>query len=210
MKEKVDNFKKNYKDLKKTPKGKAIIKLVRYLIFIFFLIIAMIVTGVGKDNNMASKNVHKESFESKEDVTYKDKQEKLFSEDYTFEYNVTGEINVKYTGTSKNDVIEGYKEDASGIKKYAIVDGTNYLIEMDESTIYEELYDGLDSMLFNYETMFSNLNTKMAKITNEKNIKKYYYENVDGYNYLITLDDNHITNIMIEGTSLTYNFSFTY
>lgn len=210
MKERLNNLIKNYKELKKTPNGKAKIKLAKYLIFILFLIIVMMAMGVGKNNNMASENVQKESFESKEDVTYKDKQEKLLNEDYNFEYDITGEINVKYTGTKRGSMIEGYKEDSLGIKKYSIIDGTNYLIEMNESTVYDNLYEGLDALLFNFEIMFSNLNTKMAKITNEEGIKTYYYENVDGYNYLITLNDDHITNIKIDNTSLTYDFSFTY
>ena len=105
MKNKIDNSIKKYNDLKKTSRGKAIIKLTRYLVFVFFLIIVFIISGTGKPNNKASQNIEQESFESKIDITYKDKQEILYTNNYDFKYTVTGAINVKYPLSLTGDII---------------------------------------------------------------------------------------------------------
>ena len=210
MKDKIDNSIKKYNELKKTERGKSVIKLTRYLVFIFVLILALIISGTGKPNNKASQNVKKESYESKVDITYKDKQEKLFTNNYDFKYVITGAINVKYTGSFTNGVIEGYKEDENGIIKYKVVDGTSYQVNGGETTAYEGLYEGLDASLFNFQSVFGNLNTNKAKIVEKNKAKEYYYEIVDGYNYSIIMDDKHINEIKIENESLKYDFSFKY
>ena len=210
MKDKIDNSIKKYNELKKTERGKSVIKLTRYLVFIFVLILALIISGTGKPNNKASQNVKKESYESKVDITYKDKQEKLFTNNYDFKYVITGAINVKYTGSFTNGVIEGYKEDENGIIKYKVVDGTSYQVNGSETTVYEGLYEGLDASLFNFQSVFGNLNTNKAKIVEKNKAKEYYYEIVDGYNYSIIMDDKHINEIKIENESLKYDFSFKY
>ena len=210
MKDKIDNSIKKYNELKKTERGKSVIKLTRYLVFIFVLILALIISGTGKPNNKASQNVKKESYESKVDITYKDKQEKLFTNNYDFKYVITGAINVKYTGSFTNGVIEGYKEDENGIIKYKVVDGTSYQVNGSETTAYEGLYEGLDASLFNFQSVFGNLNTNKAKIVEKNKAKEYYYEIVDGYNYSIIMDDKHINEIKIENESLKYDFSFKY
>ena len=210
MNDKLDKSIKKYNELKKTERGKAIIKLIRYFIFIFILIIVLIISGTGKTNNKASQNVKKESYESKVDITYKDKQEKLYTDNYDFKYVITGEFNVKYTGSFNDDIIEGYKEDESGIIKYKVVEGVSYRDNAGETIIYEGLYEGLDSSLFNFESLFGYLNSNKAKIIEKDNSKEYYYENINGYNYSVLIDDKHINEIVVENGSLKYDFSFKY
>ena len=210
MKNKIEQLSTKYKEMKKTEKGKSIIKLIAYLAFILILIIAMIISGTGKTNNKAANSVKKESYESVKDITYKEKEERLYTNSYDFRYIISGAVNITYFGTYKDDVTTGYKEDNTGIIKYTIIDGNRYKIENGENVLYEGLYEGLDETLFNFESMFTTLNSNKAKIKSKDNIKEYFYENIDGYNYTITMDDTYINEIKIENNSLKYYFSFNY
>lgn len=198
-----------YLELRKTKKGREIIKLIIYLAFIFIFILLVLITGAYKKERIIYSK-ESESVESRIEVTYQDKQKKLYEGKYNFVYNISGAITIKYNGTYDNGTINGFKEDSTGIIKYKISDGNVYSIKMDNEEPYNNLYDGLDTSLFDLKALFDNLNTKSATINEEDNKRSYDYKDVNGYDITVEFDDNYINNIIIKNDSLEYNFTFTY
>ena len=198
-----------YLELKQTKKGREIIKLIVYLSFIFIFFLLVLIAGATKKKSIVIPKVQ-ESIESKTEVTYLDKQKKLYEGKYSFAYEISGEISIKYNGTFDNGVVTGFKEDSMGIIKYKIKDGIVYNIKMDNEEPYDKLYDGLDVSLFDFNNLFNNLNTKNATINDKDGNKSYDYKDINGYDINVVLDDNNIKEIIISNESLKYDFSFNY
>ena len=198
-----------YLELRKDKKGKEFIKLISYLVFIFVFLLLVLITGSYKKEKAVVPKT-KESVESKVEITYLDKQKKLYEGKYNFVYEITGAITIKYNGTFDKGTTTGFKEDSNGITKYKISEGNVYSIKMDTEEPYDKLYDGLDISLFDFKSLFEDLNTRNTTINDEKDKKSYSYKDVNGYDVSVVLDDNYIKEIVITNDSLKYDFSFNY
>ena len=210
-------------ELKKTDRGKAILKLSGYMVF-FVAVLAIIgisnVIGGNNDtlnlDNTSSNSSESTSSDDKtvsaevKSLTYLEKQEKIYNGSYDFIFKITGETEVNYSGSFSNDVVEGYKESKISTLKYRIENGVTYEINLDEKKEITDLYAGLDASLFDFKTMFDKLNSKSTSIDRSTEYKTYTYENVDGYKYVVTMNDTEITKINISNESLNYEMIFTY
>lgn len=210
MKEKIEK-------LKETERGKAILKLIGYAVFIVFVLIFIAISGaIGGNNDRVIADESEESIESTaestevKERTYLEKQEKLINGPYEFVYKITGETEVQYSGKYENGVTEGFKETTSETVKYKIENGTVYSVKLDKQTEYKDLYLGIDADLFDFTKIFDKLNGSSTVIDKSSEIKKYTYKEINGYNYVISLDEEKIVGITVDNETLKYEFTFTY
>ncbi len=184
----------------------------------FFMLVLILVIGTNSNEKDYSKYegatqdvfkpVYKE--EEKENITFLEKQKKLYEGTYEFEYVITGAINIKYSGKYENMVTTGYKESSSETLKYKIENGVTYKVLIDKEEEHSGLYMGLNEELFDFKTLFSKLNTKSTIIDRGETSKTYTYENIDGNKIVILLNDKEINKIVIENADLKYEFTFKY
>lgn len=207
----VKEFNKKIKKLRSTEKGNAAFKLGVECLFIVFVLF-IIVTGNNKSQNNVKDLIDsgESKMESKTEYTYLDKENKLKSGTYSYTFDITGSLKVKYSGKYTNGNAEGYREDSSNIIKYSIENNTVYKVDMDNKTPYTDLYVGLDANLFDYNYLFDTLNSKSAIIDNKDNDITYTYENINGYNIVVKMDNENINEIVIKSDALTYDFKYTY
>lgn len=211
-------MKKWIDELKKTEKGKILLKFMGYMAFFVFVIILIVVANANqKNDNLEIKNEsnieEKESTSedsTSENLTYLDKQKKLYEKKYEFNYTVTGELNVTYTGTFDNGTVEGYKETEEELVRYSIEDGVTYKVKLNKKEEYDKLYEGLDANLFDFRQLFDKINSTSAIIDRSKEEKTYTYDGIDGYHIVVTLSDIEIDKIEINNDVLTYTFTFDY
>lgn len=204
-------MKESIKKLKETKKGRALLKLSLYMIFLAFVFILIIVANSLEDPypKRTSSSTETESHREEKTLTYLDKQKKLTEGEYEYTYNITGSAFIIYMGEFKNKVETGYKETEDDLVKYKIKNGITYRTFLNQEEEYDGLYEGLDENLFDLKTLFETLNSESATIENNKDTKIYKY-NLDGKNFEITTDKDSITNIKIIDNTITYDFSYEY
>lgn len=202
-------FKDKIEQLKKTERGKSLIKFGWDMLFILFVFILILSSGTLNSKKETSKG-EESTIESKTEVSYIDMQKELINGKYEFEYIITGTVNVNYTGSYNNREVTGFRESDDSLIKYHIKDDIIYKNKMGVEEEYSDLYTGLDSTLFNLELLFSELNSSNVIKNNKEDNRIFTYENVDGYEIVVHLDNEHINKIIIKNTDLAYEFSFTY
>lgn len=199
------------KEIRKTDRGKIIFKLTLYMIF-FIIVFVLVIIASKIDNNTS---LHKSSFSNSstesiiKEKTYLDKQKLLFNGSYNFIYTIEGTTNVKFTGTCKDSIIEGFKETEKEIIKYRIENGTVLKQKMGNYELYNELYQNLDENLFDFLSLFEKLNSEKTIIENTNSEKIYIY-NQNNYKYEIITNKEYITKINISNQEISYTFSFNY
>ncbi len=204
------------KELKKTEKGNALIKLSLYSVFLILVIVLLMIGNriepnrkTLKKDNIDSKN---ESVLQKQDkLTYFEKQEKLYQKPFEFTYTVTNN-DKKITYIGKNDLnkIEGIKETDEELIRYTIEEGIAYRIRLSSKEEISNIYEGLDERLFSFKNLFESLNSLEMKVEITDELKKYIYKDYDEYDITVTTNAQEITNIYIENSIITYDFKFTY
>lgn len=203
-------MKEKIKKLKETERGRALLKLSRYMIFFLGVILLFVIAGFtggprpiipNKSNNQEQESLVR---------SYLEKQQMITSGNYHYEFHITGVMNVNYTGTVKDGVVEGYKETSEETIKYQIENGKIYSVKMNQKEEYIELYDGLDENLFDFSQLFGKLNATNTFIDNTVSEKVYTYENIDNYKIVVYTTEAQISKIVIENDELEYEFTFSY
>lgn len=187
--------------LKKLWKNKRTHSLMVLIIWIVSLGLLMGVVTIMSELSPRNKN---EIPKIEEKTTTKSKEEKLRdlqSDEYKMIFLVTAEDNTfKYEGTEQNDIVSGYKEDQTGIKKYRIENGKIYEIVLDQVTEIESIYENILGDLLNREKLID-----LLLENKEKNVLLYQGENLK-----VNIEDNkeEIETIGIESDTTTYEFIF--
>ncbi len=187
--------------LKKLWKNKRTHSLMVLIIWIVSLGLLMGVVTIMSELSPRNKN---EIPKVEEKTTTKSKEEKLRdlqSDEYKMIFLVTAEDNTfKYEGTEQNDIVSGYKEDQTGIKKYRIENGKIYEIVLDQVTEIESIYENILGDLLNREKLID-----LLLENKEKNVLLYQGENLK-----VNIEDNkeEIETIGIESDTTTYEFIF--
>lgn len=209
---KNNKYKELYLKLKedwKDPRKKAGIKLLGYLFF--FLIFAIMVrvssyinVNDNKNNTLKENVVTTESIES-----YREKQKSLLENNHTINYDITiNDINYKINGTIKDNIVEGYLEEVSGIKKIVIKDNVLY-----------EIKDGIEVILdlsivmnkLNLKYLMSIVEQNQAYIDNSEDIKSYQYAiNINDLENIVIVytNDKSIYKITISDSISNYVLTF--
>ena len=193
-----------------TERGKAIIKLGGWFIFIIALIIFVLVSEKNANNNVIDDtNSNKDEVtETYEFLLFSEMINNLINGNYEYSYNITSNnINYIYEGIKCNNEELGYKESIDKIIKYYINDQNTYQVILNEYVEITNLYEGIDTSFINLDVLFNNLNEYLYNTVKNENTRVITYDK-DGYKVSITTDLENITNISITTDNSIYNLDF--
>ena len=193
-----------------TERGKAIIKLGGWFIFIIALIIFVLVSEKNANNNVIDDtNSNKDEVtETYEFLLFSEMINNLINGNYEYSYNITSNnINYIYEGIKCNNEELGYKESIDKIIKYYINDQNTYQVILNEYVEITNLYEGIDTNFINLDVLFNNLNEYLYNTVKNENTRVITYDK-DGYKVSITTDLENITNISITTDNSIYNLDF--
>ena len=192
-----------------TNRGKSVIKLGAWIIFI---VIILVLSVFGKDNNY--NNVIDENQNETEEVIYEfvnysDMQKELLKNNYEYEYIIKNNDNIIIFNGVKDGTNEmGYKEDINGIIKYYIDNLGVKQVFLNDMVELNTLYDNIDSSFLNLEILFNNLNEYLYNIEKNGNERTIMYDK-EGFSVVVKTDLNNIKNINIINNEITYELKFT-
>ncbi len=193
-----------------TERGKAIIKLGGWFVFIIALIIFVLVSEKNANNNVIDDtNSNKDEVtETYEFLLFSEMINNLINGNYEYSYNITSNnINYIYEGIKCNNEELGYKESIDKIIKYYINDQNTYQVILNEYVEITNLYEGIDTNFINLDVLFNNLNEYLYNTVKNENTRVITYDK-DGYKVSITTDLENITNISITTDNSIYNLDF--
>lgn len=203
------------KNLRSTEKGKTLFKFILYMIFFLFVLCLVMITNAVKPprkyyNNSSESRFVESVEEPLKELSYFEKQKKLYSGHYDFTYRIKGEYFAEYNGEFNDGKVVGYRETEDDLIKYSIEDGKVYLNEFTGKKEYDELYLNFEPTFFDLDGIFQKLNSASSKIEKNTDEKRYNYENLDGYTFVVTTDRLSIISIEIYNDTIKYEFVFDY
>ena len=198
-----------------TDRGKALIKLLLWMVFIVILIVLAIVSerngnseilDVDKPENNATDTPSEP--ENIEYEAYNTMITNLLANNYEYEYLITTATDsIILTGFKNPDKEIGFKETSSGITKYFIDSTGTYELNMNTSSIIDNLYSEFDSSYLNLELLFNNLNEYLYNTEENVGIRTITYDK-DGFQVTVTTDTKNITNVLVMTDTTTYDLNF--
>ena len=185
-----------------TGKSKTLIRFGLYMLFLAIVIGLIVVSGVSPTDKRKSAN---DTLQTQK--TYLEKEKELFEGTYNYKFNVDDGL-VTYTGAYTDGIRTGVKKTETTTIQYEESEEI-YKIVDNQKEKYEDLYEGLDAILFDFKSLFDKLNSENCLIerTDEETI--YTYTGVLDYDFVITASREHIMIIQIDGEH-KYIFEFTY
>lgn len=225
---KESEFKKKINELKKTSRGKAILRLIKWCIFFTILFIFLAIASIvspGKNNlkpnvnNETQKPNPEEPIEEKENQNeetltletinkYQDYLSNIY--DYKYEITINNEKYI-YNGTKSPEDNKGYKESSEGIIKYLVDSTGTYEETTTEKIPISNLYESLEE---NYLDPIYILNIiKDLEITRDRNCDCIYpvYKANDSKNiYRISIIDKKLTSISITALDFSYVYTLSF
>ena len=188
-----------------TERGKSLIKLGLWLIFILAIIIFAYTNKNDETVNNENKEIEeKETYEFKK---YDEMIDSLLNSNYEFNYDIViDDNNYLFNGTKCNNEVLGYKESNMGIVKYYISDNTYQVILKDLVPI-ENLYENIDTNYLDLNILFNNLNEYLYNIEKNEDTRVITYKK-EGYQVKVTTNLDNVTNINIVVDNNTYNLSY--
>lgn len=198
-----------------TDRGKALIKLLLWMVFIVILIVLAIVSerngnseilDVDKPENNATDTPREP--ENVEYEAYNTMITNLLANNYEYEYLITTATDsIILTGFKNPDKEIGFKETSSGITKYFIDSTGTYELNMNTSSIIDNLYSEFDSSYLNLELLFNNLSEYLYNTEENVGIRTITYDK-DGFQVTVTTDTKNITNVLVMTDTTTYDLNF--
>ena len=198
-----------------TDRGKALIKLLLWMVFIVILIVLAIaserngnseILDVDKPENNATDTPREP--ENVEYEAYNTMITNLLANNYEYEYLITTATDsIILTGFKNPDKEIGFKETSSGITKYFIDSTGTYELNMNTSSIIDNLYSEFDSSYLNLELLFNNLSEYLYNTEENVGIRTITYDK-DGFQVTVTTDTKNITNVLVMTDTTTYDLNF--
>jgi len=203
---KFKEYKEKFKETWANPQKKAGIKLMGYLLFFVVLFLLSAITSAINPPEKSSYNNKTTTTTVKIDK-YNEKQNELLSEKFNINYVI--KINnkeYKKNGNINNNIIEGYLENGSNIKKIVFKDNNFYEIINEEEKILEI---DINKDLINVKHIINLI--KHSNVIKEDNgvTKKYNYD-LNELNLTIIVETNEelITKIEITNDNNIYELNF--
>lgn len=217
-------LKKTLNELKKTERGRAILKLFKWFIFFLILFIFIFISSFITPKNNTNKVPKKETVPQVTNNTLtldklKNLEQNLLNSNYKYEFIVTINNNkLVYNGTFNNNINTGYKETNSGIIKYYIDSTGIYHDTMEKKEPLNNLYEGINSNYINLDYIFNTLNKLEFNLNTEYKTNNLVYKFADEQNkYYLFLDNKEVLKssiseikIIANNNSYTYNLTFEF
>lgn len=199
--------KSSIKDLLSESQYKAFIKLVAY--FFFFLIFIIIVLVANGMNNKLPRYQSQKAIPEETQESLSIKQNKLLENNHNINYIIkTQDSEYIINGTIKDNVLEGYLENDSNIRKIKLKDNILYEILNGEEIVLENLFN---VNLLNVNYIMSLTDTNRAFINTSGEIKTYeyglYLDDMDCFMTVYT-NETSITSIKISHNGILYTLNF--
>ena len=220
-------LKKKIKEMKKTPKGKAILKLIGWGIFFFLLFIFCLIASLfspkenlkeKEENNNATQVTPEEALKDKKEII-EDIKNNLLKSNYDYKYEITfNEEKYTYEGAKTKLYETGYKTNNTGIIKYYIDETGTYREFNEEKTLINDLYQNINTNYLDLNYLFNILNfnnlsdANCSCLNGECTCVAFSYK--DHFNeyyiaYYNTKDIfSPIYSIVITSTSYKYNLTY--
>lgn len=221
-------LKRKIKELKKTTKGKAILRLIKWSIFFIIIFIFLGISALmpKKNNSLESnnKNAEKEPINNeetnKEDnwsldtlslETLNKYQEDLNNiYDYNYEVTINNEKYI-YSGTKTKIDNKGYKESKNGIIKYYIDNTGTYQETTTDKALINNLYEGLEENYLNPLYILDIIKTlEITRDTECDCIEPVYKANDSKNIYRLNTSNKELISITITALDFSYNYSLTF
>ena len=187
------------------------------MVLIIWIVSLSLLMGVVTIINEFKPQEKRENYkieETQKGISYKEKLQDLLSDEYLMSFIVTKNDNtIKYEGTEYNEVVNGYKEDASGITKYRIENGILYEVILDQVTEIESIYEEIISEFLDRNTLIAYiLENEEEGIIDNKETSTYEYnlrykEEKISINVVETKE--FIEQITIENENENYQLTFS-
>lgn len=187
------------------------------MVLIIWIVSLSLLMGVVTIINEFKPQEKRENYkieETQKGINYKEKLQDLLSDEYLMSFIVTKNDNtIKYEGTEHNEVVNGYKEDASGITKYRIENGILYEVILDQVTEIESIYEEINSEFLDRTTLIAYiLENEEEGIIDNKETSTYEYnlrykEEKISINVVETKE--FIEQITIESENENYQLTFS-
>lgn len=187
------------------------------MVLIIWIVSLSLLMGVVTIINEFKPQEKRENYkieETQKGISYKEKLQDLLSDEYLMSFIVTKNDNtIKYEGTEHNEVVNGYKEDASGITKYRIENGILYEVILDQVTEIESIYEEINSEFLDRTTLIAYiLENEEEGIIDNKETSTYEYnlrykEEKISINVVETKE--FIEQITIENENENYQLTFS-
>ncbi len=211
------------KEMQSTERGKIVLKFSLYLLFFFFVIILCVVAGAMGGFDSTSKggvesgesvikeeSKREESTDAKDSLTYFEKQKLLYEGKYEFAYKIkTENEEISFLGENDRGKESGFRETEGELIYYVVEEGTAYKINVAEKEKIEDLYLGHDKDMFDFELLFSRLNSTTAIIERVDDKKIYSYVRA-GKNFRVTTNEFSIERIEINFDNTLYDLQFEF
>ena len=142
-------------------------------------------------------------------VSFFEKEDKILSGKYNFNYEVSGKTSAFYSGTYDNGLVKGIFKKSGKTENYTIKNGEVSIIRNNQKKPYKDLYSNLDYRVFNVRDLFNYINNKNYIISEQKNTKKRIC-NYLNYKVEIIEDEKNIKNIIFSTDDIKYSFIYNY
>lgn len=194
------------KKLWSTPKGKAIIKLSVYIIFIIFVIVFINISqSFGK--------IEKESVKYEKDITIQDMKDNLLKNNYKYVYTINNnDQKIVYSGERLKDEEIGTKETVNETIKYYVDGNEYYQLKMGDEVSIDNLYDNIDINLLDSEYIINLIKDKSTIIDKKDKLKEYNYNfSIEDKDISISLftNEKEIVEIDISHNDITYVLKYS-
>lgn len=226
---KESKLKKKIKEMKKTAKGSAILKLIGWGIFFFAILVFCMFASLAtpkketsnnpsmkeptKDENKEDNNKEEEK-KAEQTLTVQKSQEiinHLKSKSYDYEIKVALKgLTYTYNGHKEPNLEVGYKESKDGIIKYVIDMTGTYQENQGEKTPITNLYEGLELNYMNWNNLFEQVGKMEYSLLEENENFVYHMASEIRNIYLTVTKDYQVTNIKITEEASDYTEGFEY
>lgn len=211
---KESTLEKKINELKKTSKGKAILRLIKWCVFFTILFIFLAVVSMTSPKNITKPNINNETKEpdatkpiesndnwNSETLTIENlnKYQEMLSNIYDYNYEIKiNNLKYAFSGTKTPTEDKGYKESKEGIIKYIIDNTGTYMETTGERILINNLYEEIEENYINPVYILNIL--KELEITRDREcdcIELVYKANDNKNMYRVYILDDKITRISI-------------
>lgn len=226
-KKKESKLKIKIMEMKKTPKGLAILKLIGWIIFFVFLFlfcyISSLISNVApKDITTPAPELNPPILEDNPSLDNKTftmndliiLEQKLLNNNYHYLYEITiNENKYIFNGEQNKNINTGYKETNESIVKYYIDETGIYQETPTAKTPINNLYENLNSNYFDLTYVFGTINTLelIKDLTNAELESIYKLEDEENIYQIKIANENIIELKIISKTNnYIYDLNFNY